>query len=166
MKILTVLIVTVLLVACTSKEEKALMKKYEKNKTYHRLLQKTEKIQLYEDKVTKVFLTATYLYVSSEEKEKKKDEVFVVGLHTEGLMQENFSLTLEGQNAKSIKTLDSQSCYLKYISFKSEWSQFYLVHFPHTDKKYIKLVLESKSYGKGVMHFSKVAKYVLGKEAF
>ena len=44
-----------------SKEEKALIKVYEKNKIYHKQLQKTEKIQLKQEGITQVLLTATYL---------------------------------------------------------------------------------------------------------
>ena len=144
------------------------MQVYEKNKTYHKLLQKTEKIQLYEDKVTKILLTATYLNSPEKEKQQKKDEVFVVGFYAEeeesgGLGGGNFSLTLDGKSPKSMKVLDKKSKYLKHISFVSEWNQYYLLHFPYTSKKSLKLTLESKTYGKGDLHFSKVAKYVLVK---
>lgn len=163
--------VVTLLTGCTSKEEKALMQVYEKNKTYHKLLQKTEKIQLYQDKVSKVLLTATYLTSPAKEKQVRKDEVFVVGFYAEGEEQEglggeNFSLTLDGKSAKSMKVLDKKSKYLKNISFNSEWNQYYLLHFPYTSKKSFKLILESKAYGKGILHFSKVAKYVLTKKGF
>jgi len=169
LKMVTTILALALLVGCTSKEEKALMKVYETNKSYHKLLQKTEKVQLYENNVTKVLLTATYLYEQSVEKNQKKDEVFVVGFYaeeTESLNPTDFLLTLEGKKHKSIKQLDKDSPYLKDLSFRAEWMQFYLVHFPHTNKKSFKLVLSSNYYGKGSLHFAKVAKYVLTKKGF
>lgn len=171
LRMLMAIMVMTLLWGCTSKEEKALIKVYEKNKTYHRLLQKTEKIQLYEDKVSKLLLTATYLTTPPGEKLHKKDEVFLVGFYVEdeelgGLDGDNFFLTLDGKKAKSIKRLDKKSKYLKNISFNAEWNQYYLLHFPYTSKKSFHLILQSKPYGKGILYFSKVAKYVLSKKGF
>ncbi len=169
LKMVTTMLALALIVGCTSKEEKALIKDYETHKVYHKYLQKTEKIQLYENSVTKVLLTATYLYKQTAKKNQNKDEVFVVGLYTEeteSLISPELSLTLDGKTFKSIKVLEKNSPYLKDISFKSEWMQFYLVHFAHTNKKDFKLTLESSHYGKGTLHFAKVAKYVLTKKGF
>ncbi len=158
---------------CTSKEEAALMKEFEKNKSYHNKLQKTEKSQFYslDEGITKVLLTATYLYKQKIKENKNKDEVFVVGMYAEeseiqSLNEEGFSLTLDGIEAKNIKTLDENSSYLKDVSFVAPWSQFYLVRFPHTSKKSFYLILKSEQYGKSILHFAKVAKYVMKKKAF
>ena len=164
-KIVTATITLALLVGCTSKNENALMEVYEKDKTYHRQLLKTQKVQLYEDKVTKVLFTATYMHEPRVNKKEKKDEVFVVGLSTEenmseGLTQGEFRLTLDGVGIKNIKALAKEDPLLKDISFVSEWGQFYLVQFPHTNKKRFNLILSSKKYGKGTLPFAKVAKYV------
>ena len=155
-----------LLTGCTSKEEKALLKVYDKNKIYHKQLIKTEKIQLKVDHITKVLLTATYI---TEPSKKKTDEVFIVGIYIEesdvqSFMKEGFSLTLNGKKPKSIKALDENSKQLKGISFVSAWSQFYRVHFPHTSKKSFSLVIKSDLYGKGTLSFAKVAKYVFEKK--
>jgi lipopolysaccharide export LptBFGC system permease protein LptF len=168
LKSLSYVLVFLLLNACTSKEEKALIKVYEKNKTYHKQLQKTEKIQLKQEGITKVLLTATYLY---DAKKKNGDEVFIVGFYAEesdiqSFTKEGFSLVLNGKKAKSIKRLEQGSQELKDISFVSEWSTFYLVHFPHTSQKKFKLTLSSDSYGRGSLHFAKVAKYVYTKKGF
>ena len=160
-----------LLLGCTSKEEKALMQAYEKNKSYHKQLQKTEKIQLYDGLVTKVLLTATYLYEPNYQKDDKRDETFIVGVYLEEseiqtFNQEGFSLTLNGNMHKSIKKLEKGDKRLKNISFVSEWSHFYLVTFPHTSSKSFKLIFKSDRYGEGELHFAKVAKYVLTKKVF
>ena len=168
LKTLSYILVFVLLSACSSKEEKALIKVYEKNKTYHKQLQKTEKTQLKQEGVTKVLLTATYLY---NHKKKNADEVFIVGFYAEesdiqNFTKEGFSLLLNGKKAKNIKQLKQDSPELKEISFVSDWSTFYLVHFPHTTKKRFKLTLTSDIYGKGSLYFAKVAKYVYTKNSF
>jgi len=158
-----------LLTGCTSKEEKALMQTYEKYKSYHKELQKTEKIQLYDGSVTKALLTATYLYEPNYRKVDRGNEIFIVGVYLEEsemqtFNQGGFSLTLNGKVPGSIKKLEKSDPRLKNISFVTEWSQFYLVVFPHTSSKSFKLIFESTLYGKGELHFAKVAKYVLTKE--
>jgi len=170
-KVLTTVIILTLLLGCTSKEEKALMQAYEKNKSYHKQLQKTEKTQLYDELVTKALLTATYLYEPSYQKEDKRDETFIVGIHIEEseiqtLNEGGFSLTLNEDLPKSIRKLKEDDKRLKNISFISEWSQLYLVTFPHTSSKDFKLIFHSDMYGKGELYFAKVAKYVLTKKAF
>ncbi len=160
-----------LLAGCTSKEEKALMEAYEKKKSYHQQLQKTEKTQLYDGLITKAVLTATYLNEQNIDKEQKPDEDFIVGIYIEeseagSFDQEGYGLTLNGNTPKSIKILKADDPLLKNISFVSEWNYFYLVTFPHVSSKSFKMVFESALYGNGELHFAKVAKYVLTKEAF
>ncbi len=160
-----------LLAGCTSKEEKVLMQAYEKNRAYHKQLLKTEKIQLYDGNITQAMLTATYINGQTIDKEYKPDEVFVVGIsleESEGVSFEEagYSLTLNGNAPKSISVLNEGDPMLKDISFVSEWSYFYLVTFPHVSKKSFKLIFQSELYGKGELHFAKVAKYVLTKETF
>ena len=181
-----------LLAGCTSKEEKALMEAYEKKKSYHQQLQKTEKTQLYDGLITKALLSATYLNEQNSDKEYKPDEVFIVGVYIEedieseddnesndsdmieeskkseekSFHQEGYSLTLNGKIPKSIQVLEADDPLLKHISFVSEWNYFYLVTFPHVARKSFKLTFKSELYGKGELHFAKVAKYVLTKEAF
>jgi len=160
-----------LLLGCTSKQEADLMQAYNEKVNYHKQLQKTEKTQLYQDNVTKAMLTATYLYTPNFENNDTRDEVFIVGLYLEDkasgkINGEGNTLTLNGKTAKEIKALRLDDERLKDLSFVTPWSSYYLVTFPHESNKKITLVFESKSYGKGELHFAKVAKYVLTKEAF
>ena len=170
MKIMTVAITFALLVGCSSKEQIALMEEYEKEKNYHTQLQKTEKIQLYDGEITKLMLTATYLFDENSDN-NKSNEVFIVGIYFEeeenfSLKDKNDSLTLNNISPKSINVLKESDPLLKNISFVSEWSQFYQVTFPHTSSKSFKLVFKNDIYGKGELHFAKVAKFVLSKKAF
>ncbi|UPT76728.1 hypothetical protein MN086_06640 [Sulfurovum sp. XGS-02] len=157
-----------LLLGCTSKQETELIQGYSEKVTYHKQLQKTEKTQLYQDNVTKVMLTATYLYTPNFENHDTRDEVFIVGLYSEGqtagaLNSDGNTLTLNGKIAKSVKALSPEDERLKALSFVTPWSNYYLVTFPHESSKKITLLFESTLYGKGELHFAKVAKYVLDK---
>jgi hypothetical protein len=158
----------VLLHGCTSKEETALMASYTDKIKYHKKLQKTEKIQLYENNVTKVMVTATYLFTRTVDKNDTRDESFIVGIHVDDEAAENvsYSLLLNGKAAKDIKELSVDDERLKELSFISQWGEYYLVTFPHVNSKKVTLVFQSERYGKGVLHFAKVAKYVLTKQAF
>ena len=71
------------LVGCTTAKEDALMQSYQQKVDYHKQLQKTEKIQLFENNVTKAVLTATYLYTPNFKKFDQRDEQFIVGVHLE-----------------------------------------------------------------------------------
>lgn len=68
---------------CTTSKEKALMQSYQQKVDYHKQLQKTEKIQLFENNATKAVLTATYLYEPNFKKYDRRDEQFIVGVHLE-----------------------------------------------------------------------------------
>ena len=147
------------------------MQDYVTNAAYHKRLQKTEKIQLYEGNVTKAMLTATYLYTQTYEKHDTRDEVFIVGIHLEeeaaGKMKEGeYSLSLNGSKAKEAVKLDINDERLKENSFVIEWGSYYLVTFPHVESKDFTLAFKSAVYGEGTLHFAKVAKYVLSKQAF
>jgi len=157
-----------LLLGCTSKEERSLMQSYTKNINYHKQLQKTEKTQLYENNVTKVMMTATYLYTPMLDKNDTRDEAFIVGIHLEDEASEalNYNLLLNGKEAKEVQELSADDTRLKELSFISEWGEYYLVTFAHVKSKKITLVFDSDRYGKGELHFAKVAKYVLTKQAF
>jgi len=169
-KMMLLLIAFALFTGCSSKEQEALMQLYNKDKNYHMKLQKTEKIQLYDGQATKAMLTATYLFEQSVDKNDTRDEVFIVGIYVEdeeksSFTDEGYTLTLDEAAPKSIKLLKESDPLLKEISFVSEWSQFYVVIFPHTSRKSFKLVFESDIYGKGELHFAKVAKYVLEEKS-
>ena len=98
----------VLLLGCTSKEETALMESYTKKINYHKQLQKTEKTQLYENNVTKVMMTATYLYTPTEDKNDTRDEAFIVGVHLENEALEEFSNLLATAHPRITKWLENE----------------------------------------------------------
>jgi len=173
---------------CSSKEEENFLKVYEKNINYHVNLSKTEKVQLKDGNTTKALLTATYLFEQTTQKDDTRDERFIVGLYKDddngSFNSSEYNLTLRGKfkngvNSKgivkykrkskfpkSVKLLDENSPMLKDISFKSEWTKYYLYTFPHTKSKVFKLIFKSRNYGKGKLNFAKASKYVFTKQAF
>jgi len=181
---------------CSSKKEKLLMQNYNQKKTYFKKLQKTEKILLSENNITKTVLTATYLYDRNTRVSDKDYESFIIGLYREdnevgtldkifGLQnidnntsKENktnesnetaiskYTLTVNGKKAISIKRLDASDARLKNLSFVTEWTTYALVKFKHEKSKHLKMVFKSPIYGKGTIYFSKVAKYIFMKKAF
>jgi hypothetical protein len=160
-----------LLTGCTTKEQSKLLTDYEKRKQYHKTLMQTEKVQLYEGNLTKVALTATYLNRSQKAHTATEDEHFIIGLYVDDEEMADapvfdFSLTLNGQAPKEIKPISYDDPKLKQLSFVSDWNRFYLVTFPHVNKKRFKLVFESDMYGKGTLDFAKRAKYTFTKKAF
>lgn len=147
------------------------MQSYDEQSTYHKQLQKTEKLQLYNGGTTKAMLTAIYLYTPTFKKKDRRDEVFIVGIYLEdeasqGITAVGNSLTLNGHAAKDIAPLDPQDERLAELSLVTPWSSYYLVTFPHVESKKLTLIFKSRSYGEGMLHFAKVAKYVLEKEIF
>ena len=187
-------------------EQDPILQTYEKNKQYHKHLEKTESTELADGLANRAVFTATYLYTPTEEKNDTRDEKFIVNLYfndeevlydegdfnltllsklpkkkkkeKETLKKKEKVLTVKEKEAKekakkknmrlvkSIKKLNANDPILKDISLVSEWSQFYLVTFPHFEKKRFYLMFDSVFYGKGTLEFAKVSKFVFTKEAF
>ena len=161
----------VLLLGCTSKQESDLLDAYDEKITYHKKLQKTEKLQLYDGGMTKAMLTATYLFKPNFHKNDSRDEVFIIGMHLEDEASDKWvkvedSFTLNGHAAKKAVPLESDDERLREASLVTQWSSYYLVTFPHVESKSLALVFKHEAYGEGMMLFAKVGKYVLQKEIF
>lgn len=152
--------------ACSSKEgDSSLLQRYEKKRSSYKNLQKTEKIQLYDNNVTKALLTATYLYEQDIKSDRAKDEKFIIGVYLEeedsNRLGDTYRLKLDGQEPLKVEPLKKESKYLENISFVTQWNTYYLVTFPYVPQKSFMLTFESDRYGKGEQRFSKIAKYLL-----
>ena len=162
---------TLLLAGCSTKEYAKLEQSYEKEKVYHAKLIKTEKAQMYENGLTKVLLTATYLNEQNASKNAaQEDERFIVGLYVDESVDNaqlnDFNLTLDNTPPKEIVPLKENDQRLKLLSFKAPWNRFFLVTFPYTPKKRFKLIFESDVYGRKELDFAKKAKYTFTHTAF
>ena len=169
---LGLLFITILfLIGCTTKKEDNLLKSYTEKMNYHKELQKTEKVQLYENNETSVVFVATYKFTKSFEKNDTRDEVFIVGIHAEeeevtDINVYDYNVTVNKKKAKKVTSLSSDDKRLKNLSFVTEWSSYYLMVFPHVKSKRVKLQFKHQEYGKGTLNFAKVAKFVFTKQGF
>ena len=132
------------------------------DKILQRTLTWTKKGEIYNSLEIKASIFATYL--NPLKKVKSSDEEFVVSIFIDddfkekskyGLNNSDISLTLNGIKYISKKELDEDSEYKKLVPFKNAWAHYYLVKFPKNDKKELKLILESRSYGATILTFQK-----------
>jgi len=121
---LGVLVLSILLlVGCSSKEEKTLMKEYKKKKSYFKKFQKTEKIMLTQNNITKAVLTAQYIPSKSSKFNDENNETFIIGLYVEddevNDMQRTFGLRKKGKKKEVLKDI-----YDKNASHAIEYDEF------------------------------------------
>lgn len=147
--------------------QEKLMRQHHARQQYHQQMLKTEKIQFLENGQTRVMLTALYLNRNNPEKRSTEDEQFVVGIYAEESPAPLAThLLLEGIKPKHVTLLDDDDPRLRTVSFKTAWSRFYLVSYPHTPKERFSLVYTDSRCGKGVLHFAKRAKYTFDPRIF
>jgi hypothetical protein len=141
--------------------------RYETDKAYHQALIKTEKIQLFKEGESVLFLTATYM---RKEKYTHTPEPFIVGVYETlpELSAESVvhTLRLEGHPPEQVVPLKKDDPRLKNISFQAPWRHFFMVTFPYVPQERLTLRLAIPSLGSGVMYFAKRAKYTFTKKAF
>lgn len=169
LKSIWLIMLLLLTVGCSTKNKDALFDSFKKDRIYYKNLQKTEKLQLYdEDNITKALVVATYLAPKEKEIENRSQEVFIVGVYLEEEWEDKpggaYTLKLDGKKPVKIEPISRSDRSLKNQSMITEWSTYYRVTFPHVPKNSFMLTFESKKYGKGQLHFAKVAKYTLEKE--
>ena len=156
-----VMVLMLLLDGCGSKTEKTFLRSFEKEKSYHQKLIKTEKLQFYEDNLTKILLTATYLGEG-----KTGVERFIVGIYADDDIaaipgSENVKLMLNGKHPLKIEPLSLGDTALKNLSFVSGWISYYRISFPRIESRQLEMKVEIPRYGSGRMHFAKIAKYMI-----
>jgi hypothetical protein len=177
-KLFSGLMVMALLVGCSSKEEKALLKSYTQKIDYHKHLQQTEKAELFDGDTSIAILTATYMYSPSFEKNDTREEVFVVGVQFENpeestmvfnknktINANGYILTLNGKTANKVVRLSENDKRLEGLSFITDWGEYYEVTYPHAGKRF-SLVFKNERYGQSQLNFAKVAKFVYTKKGF
>ncbi len=156
-----VMVLMLLLDGCSSKTEKTFLQSFEKEKNYHQKLIKTEKLQFYENNLTKILLTATYLGEG-----KAGAESFIVGIYSDDDItavpgSDDLKLTLNGKQPLKIEPLSPEDDGLKNLSFISEWTSYYRISFPHVESKRLEMKVVTPRFGSGRMHFAKIAKYMI-----
>lgn len=169
LKSIWLIMLLLLTVGCSTKDKNTLFDRFDKEKSYYKNLQRTEKIQLYdENNTTKALVVATYLAPKSYKAKDRSKEVFIVGVYLEEGWEDQpgstYTLKLDGQKPLKVEPLSHSDQLLKNKVLVTEWSSYYKITFPHSSNKSMMLTFESQKYGKGQLHFAKVAKYMLEKE--
>jgi len=172
-------VMVALIIGCSSKEEKSLVKAYTQNNAYHKNLQRTEKVELYDGNTSVAILTATHMYQPILDKNDSRDEVFIISVAFEepemshlgfdsntSLTKDNvYTLTLNNKKPLAVKHLDVDDEKLKNVSFVTGWGEYYEVIFPHAPARFT-LEFSHKKYGKGLLYFSKKPKFVYTNKGF
>jgi len=160
-KIFTFLTIMFFIFGCSFKEPFL-----EQDKVLQNSLAWTKKGEIYNSLEIKASIFATYLNPLEKAKNNHNEE-FVVSVFVDndfkdkkkaGLNNPDISLTLNSIKPILKKELDENSKYKKLAPFKNEWSHYYLVKFPKSSKKELKLVLKSEDYGIAVLNFMKKVK--------
>lgn len=104
------MVISVLLLwGCSTKEEKSLMQEYYHKKNYFKKLQKTEKVMLKQNNITKAVLTAQYIPTNSSKLSDKSDETFIIGLYLEDetvdSLRDTFGIRKKGKKKEVLKDI-------------------------------------------------------------
>jgi hypothetical protein len=175
-------------------EKQAFIERLETNRTYHKMLQRTEVADLTIDKKKEGVLLASYLYTPTLEKRDLRDDVFIVALHfdnhkrvTEAYVKE--SITLFGKvsltdeeaalvkefgvkrrdenvTATHIRALTQEEAKAKKLSFVTPWSYYFELRFPHMESDKIRLRFDDGEYTKTQLVFTRRFKYIYSGTGF
>ncbi len=161
MKLLVkLLLITLFLSGCS----KMPLRVFEKDRFYEMSLLNTKKAQLINSFETKATIIATYLNPLDDKIDDKEMETFLVGVYIDndfsgekkGLNNPLYRLSLNGeQNLIRKKKLDENDIHLKLIPIVKKWFDYYLIEFPKTKSKELKITFENEQFGKVQLVFSK-----------
>jgi hypothetical protein len=161
-KILFFLITLFLITGCETKVTGVL----HQNETQITIMENTQRGQIINSLNTIAIINATYLnpILKPDNKEAKKYEIFVVGVYNDndikgydkgGIHNPNYTLTMNNSNYEKVEKADIVKLELKYYPFYNSWMKYYIVYFPKTDSKILKLTYKNKMFGKTILVFKK-----------
>jgi len=161
MKKLIFFIITLLFITGCETKVTNLLKQ---NETQLTLMQNTQRGQIINALNTVAIINATYLNPILKDKESKKYEVFLIGVYNSedfkdynkgGIFNPNYKLTLNGSNFEKAKKANLIKMQLKEYPFYNAWMKYYIVYFPKTDSKTLKLTYTNKLLGSTTLTFNK-----------
>ena len=161
MKKLIFFIITLLFITGCETKVTNLLKQ---NETQLILMQNTQRGQIINALNTVAIINATYLNPILKDKESKKYEVFLIGVYNSedfkdynkgGIFNPKYKLTLNGSNFEKAKKANLIKMQLKEYPFYNAWMKYYIVYFPKTDSKTLKLTYTNKLLGSTTLIFNK-----------
>ena len=167
-KKILLLIILFALTSCSAiRDDSNISQLFKKDDIYHISLLNTQKAQLIASLETKALLTATYLnpvYTDTNCKtvhmSVKNGEYFFVGVYinkskTHHFNNKGYSLTLDGVKPIEINELDKDNPLRYEMPMVDNWSTYYKVKFPPSNRKKFNLIFKSDRFGKDVLEFEK-----------
>lgn len=111
-------LVGVLLLGCSSKENDRLMETYSQKSHSYKMLQKTEKLQFKENNETTLLLTVSYINTQILMNDDVSDEIFLLGIYSDkkemkSLPYKDFEITLKNLMTKEEKITYKKQKFLK-----------------------------------------------------
>jgi len=152
---------------CSIRDNSNLVQLFTKDDIYHISLKNTQKAQLMASFETKALLTATYLnpvYGNENCKNFCVDvadgEYFFIGVYirdskTHHFNNKGYSLKLGGLKPDDIEKLDKDDPLRYEMPMVNNWSTYYKVKFPKSNKKDLILTFESDRFGKDELKFTR-----------
>lgn len=104
-------------------------------------VQYTKKADLIQDNQVKAMIFATYINKVDKKYDSEEINSFIIGFHKvneneHNLLENNYNLTLNENKAVSIKKINKENNeFIKYISLKNPWANYYLVQYKSVEKE-------------------------------
>ncbi len=155
---LAVAVGIIFLSGCAKKEE---LKIFSVDRPYAEALRWSKKGDIAISLENKALLIATYLNPIQKKRDK---EYFFVRVYIDndfeepkkaGLFHPGYFLKLNDQKPLEIKELDFESELAKRMPFVQKWYHIYLVTFPKTQSKELRLIFGNSAYGTTTLPFQK-----------
>lgn len=120
----------------------------------------TKKADLNYKNENKAMIFVTYLNNINKKYETEKLNSFVIGLHlvnqdNHELEKNGYKVLLNGKEAVSITTLDTNSKLVQSIPLKNNWANYYLVHYKNDELKTLNIKLTHSQFGQTSLSFQK-----------
>jgi len=155
-KYLTILFLTILITACSTKDDKTLYNNIKSNAKRYETLKSSQKI-IFEQGDNQIVVIATYLPKISQKQEK-----FIVSIFPASEAKVLSYSQLNGKHPISVRRLNRDTL-LSYIKDDIPyWFSTYRVTYPYSKKELLEFNLTAYGVRKGVT-FSKVPKYLLNR---
>ena len=155
-KYLTILFLTILITACSTKDDKTLYNNIKSNAKRYEILKSSQKI-IFEQGDNQIIVIATYLPKISQ-----KQENLIVSIFPTSEAKILSRSQLNGKYPISIKRLNRDTLSSDITDDIPSWFSIYRVTYPYSKEELLEFNLTAYGARKGIT-FSKVPKYLLSR---